>query len=46
MAQTKQRKTRSRRVFSDKFKQEAVQMLLDGHSAPSVQSERIGNPNS
>lgn len=31
----------SRRVFSEEFKQEAVQMLLDGHSASSV-SERLG----
>jgi transposase len=30
-----------RRVFTDEFKQEAVQMLLDGHSAPSV-AERLG----
>ena len=34
-------KTRKRRVFSEEFKQEAVQMLLDGHSAPSV-AERLG----
>lgn len=31
----------SRRVFSDEFKREAVQMLLDGHTASSV-SERLG----
>jgi transposase len=31
----------SRRVFTDEFKQEAVQMLLDGHSAQSV-VERLG----
>lgn len=34
-------KTRQRRVFSEEFKQEAVQMLLDGHSAASV-AERLG----
>ena len=33
--------TRPRRVFSEEFKQEAVQMLLDGHSAPSV-AQRLG----
>ena len=33
--------TSSRRVFSEEFKQEAVQMLLDGHSASSV-CERLG----
>ncbi len=31
----------SRRVYTDEFKEEAVQMLLDGHSAPSV-CERLG----
>jgi transposase len=31
----------SYRKFSDEFKQEAVQMLLDGHTASSV-SERLG----
>jgi transposase len=30
-----------RRAFTEEFKQEAVQMLLDGHSAPSV-AERLG----
>lgn len=30
-----------RRRFPKEFKQEAVQMLLDGHSAPSV-AERLG----
>ena len=30
-----------RRQFTDDFKREAVQMLLDGHSAPSV-VERLG----
>ena len=43
MARTQRKKTRSRRFFSDEFKQEAVQMLLDGHSAPSV-AERLGLP--
>jgi transposase len=32
---------RGRRVFTEEFKQEAVQMLIDGHTAPSV-SERLG----
>ena len=31
----------SRREYSDEFKREAVQMLLDGHTARSV-SERLG----
>lgn len=35
------RKHRTRRTFSEEFRQEAVQMLLDGHSAPSV-AERLG----
>ena len=44
MAQAKvQRKSRRRRSYSDEFKQEAVQLLLDGHSAPSV-AERLGLP--
>src|SRR5580693_6220209 len=30
-----------RRVFTKEFREEAVQMLLDGHSAPSV-AERLG----
>ena len=38
---TKGKTPRSRRTYSDEFKQEAVQMLLDGHSAPSV-AERLG----
>lgn len=38
--QTKRTK-RTRRVFSEEFKQEAVQMLLDGHSATSV-AQRLG----
>lgn len=33
--------SRSRRVYTDEFKQEAVEMLLDGHSAGSV-CERLG----
>ena len=37
--QTSQRE--GRRSYADEFKQEAVQMLLDGHSAPSV-AERLG----
>jgi transposase-like protein len=42
MAQAKQKKTvRTRRSYSQEFKQEAVQMLLDGHSASSV-AERLG----
>ena len=41
MAKTQLKKTRSRRFFSEEFKQEAVQMLLDGHSATSV-AERLG----
>jgi len=34
-------KPKGRRSYSEEFKQEAVQMLLDGHSAPSV-AERLG----
>ena len=42
MAQAKgKRKTRKRRFYTEEFKQEAVQMLLDGHSAPSV-AQRLG----
>lgn len=42
MAQAKTpRRVRTRRSFSEEFKQEAVQLLLDGHSAPSV-AERLG----
>jgi transposase len=42
MAQSKiSRRARTRRSFSEEFKQEAVQLLLDGHSAPSV-AERLG----
>ena len=32
---------RTRRFYSEEFKQEAVQMILDGHSATSV-AERLG----
>lgn len=32
---------KSRRTFTEEFKQEAVQMLVDGHSAPSIAS-RLG----
>ena len=41
MARTKPKKSKSRRFFSEEFKQEAVQMLLDGHSATSV-ADRLG----
>src|SRR5687767_6014734 len=42
MAQTKGKlKARTRRLYSQEFKQDAVQMLLDGHSAVSV-AERLG----
>lgn len=34
-------KPEPRRVFTAEFKQEAVQMLLDGHSATSV-ADRLG----
>ena len=37
----KRKNGRSRRQYSDELKAEAVQMLLDGHSAPSVAS-RLG----
>jgi len=37
------REKRTRRVFTQEFKQEAVQMLLDGHSASSI-VERLGLP--
>ena len=35
---------RRRRRYTDEFKSEAVQMLLDGHTAPSVK-DRLGLPN-
>jgi transposase len=42
MAQAKgKRKARTRRFYTAEFKQEAVQMLFDGHSAPSV-AQRLG----
>lgn len=34
-------KTRTRHIYSEEFRQEAVQMLLDGHSAASV-AQRLG----
>ncbi len=34
----------SRRRYTDEFKSDAVQMLMDGHTAPSVQ-KRLGLPN-
>lgn len=34
----------SRRRYPHEFKEEAVQMLLDGHTAPSVK-DRLGLPN-
>jgi hypothetical protein len=37
----KKKKVGSRRQYSDEFKAEAVQMLLDGHSTESVAS-RLG----
>ena len=37
----KKKNVASRRQYSDEFKTEAVQMLLDGHSAASVAS-RLG----
>lgn len=42
MAQAKSKpKPRTKRRYSPEFRQEAVQMLLDGHSATSV-AERLG----
>ena len=38
---SKKNKKQARRVYTSEFKQEAVQMLLDGHSAGSV-CERLG----
>ena len=39
-------KKRERRTFTKEFKQEAVQMLVDGHSASSVSKNLgIGNTN-
>ena len=36
--------SQSRRRYTDEFKEEAVQMLLDGHMATSVK-KRLGLPN-
>ena len=45
MAQKNKLKTKeTRRRYTDEFKDEAVQMILDGHTAPSVM-ERLGLPN-
>jgi transposase len=41
MSRKKQSKLRTRRVYDEQFKSEAVQMLLDGHSAQSI-VERLG----
>lgn len=38
MARTKPKKSKTRRFFSEEFKQEAVQMLLDGHLRPPWRS--------
>lgn len=40
-AKSTKQKSNVRRQFTEEFKREAVQMLLDGHSAPSV-VERLG----
>ncbi|QDS99092.1 Transposase [Adhaeretor mobilis] len=45
MAKRKSKSTkRSRRTFTKEFKQEVVQMLLDGHTASSV-SKNLGTDN-
>lgn len=44
MAKKNGKAKRKRRIFDDEFKERAVQMMLDGHSAPSV-SERLGIDN-
>lgn len=41
MPRKKKLKSESRRSYDDDFKAEAVQMLLDGHSAQSI-VERLG----
>lgn len=41
MPRKKQSSSKSRRIYDDDFKAEAVQMLLDGHSATSV-AKRLG----
>lgn len=38
---TRKKRRGGRRVYSDEFKAEAVQMMLDGHSAASV-AENLG----
>ena len=40
-AKSKMQTSSVRRQFTEEFKRDAVQMLLDGHSAPSV-VERLG----
>ena len=40
---TNEAQKRSRRVYPDELKKEAVHMLLDGHSAPSV-AQNLGLP--
>ena len=40
-AKNKKQTSNVRRQFTEEFKRDAVQMLLDGHSAPSV-VERLG----
>ena len=41
MSRKKRSKSNSRRSYDDDFKAEAVQMLLDGHSAQSI-VDRLG----
>ncbi len=41
MSRKKQSNRKSRRTYDDDFKAEAVQMLLDGHSAQSI-ADRLG----
>ena len=43
IAKSKKLASTTRRQFTDDFKREAVQMLLDGHSASSIM-ERLGLP--
>ena len=40
-AKSTKQTSNARRQFTEEFKRDAVQMLLDGHSAPSV-VERLG----
>lgn len=42
-AKSTKQKSNVRRQFTEEFKREAVQMLLDGHSAPSVVEEVLSN---